>query len=214
LGHERAIVSHLPGTTRDTIEETANVRGIPVVFIDTAGLREAQDVIEAEGVRRSHESLARAELVLHVLDRSEEWSVLDESFLRDGADRPRILVLNKCDLPARLVLREPGDVPVIPVSCRTGEGVEALKDAIRDRVWGGRVGGEMLEVMINSRHQEALNRAREAAARSLEALRAGETLDLVAVELHLAVNAVGEVVGKTTTEDLLDLIFSQFCIGK
>jgi tRNA modification GTPase len=96
----------------------------------------------------------------------------------------------------------------------TGQGIEPLKDAIRNLVWSGEIRAEMLEVMINSRHQDALNRARAATARTVKALRRDETLDLVALDLRIAVNAIGEIVGKTTTEDLLDMIFSQFCIGK
>lgn len=213
LGRERAIVSPIPGTTRDTIEETANIRGIPVVFVDTAGLREAHDVIEAEGIRRSHESLARAELILHVLDNSELLSAEDERYLRECSERKRIVVVNKMDLPARMALPE-GSFPSVRVSCTTSEGIETLKDAIKNAVWSGQVGGEMLEVMINSRHQEALQRARQHTVNCIEAFRAGETIELPAMDLRIAVNAIGEIVGKTTTEDILDSIFSQFCIGK
>ena len=238
LGHDRAIVSPTPGTTRDTIEETANIRGLPVVLIDTAGLREARDDIEREGIRRSRASLANAELILHVLDASEPLTDADRGFLAESAARKRILVRNKSDLPLKLTLpltptlspsdgervaegRERGD-PVAPdsparvvdVSCLTGQGIEPLKDAIKELVWSGEIKAEMLQVMINSRHQDALNRARAAAVRTLEAFRADATLDLIAVDLQIAVNAVGEIVGKTATEDLLDVIFSQFCIGK
>ena len=265
LGHERAIVSHIPGTTRDTIEETANIRGLPVVFIDTAGLREAGDEIEAEGIRRSHESLAKAELILHVLDASEPLTEGDRRYLAEFEDKKRILVLNKTDLPRRFVLpdlenegqsaRERGaavpaaetlvdsmgqkmampidggtsqrrgtgalhydvqrpGLPVVEVSCLTGAGLESLKDGIKQCVWSGEIKAEMLQVMINSRHQQALKRAREAAVRAADALGADFTLELVAMDLRIAVNAVGEIVGKTSTEDLLDSIFSQFCIGK
>jgi tRNA modification GTPase len=214
LGHDRAIVSHTPGTTRDTIEETANIRGLPVVFIDTAGLRDAQDDIEVEGVRRSREALDRAEIVLHVLDRSEALTGVDEAYLTEFASKPRVLILNKSDLPGRLTPSTEQGAPLLEISCTTGDGIEALKDAIKQLVWDGQVNAEMLEVMINSRHQDALNRARESTLRTLAALRSDKPLDLVAVDLHAAVNAVGEVVGKTTTEDLLDAIFSQFCIGK
>ena len=100
------------------------------------------------------------------------------------------------------------------VCALTGNGIESLKDAIKDLVWAGEIKAEMLQVMINSRHQDALRRAREATVRTLEALRSELTLELVALDLRIAVNAVGEVVGKTATEDLLDMIFSQFCIGK
>ena len=290
LGHDRAIVSPIAGTTRDTIEETASIRGLPVVFVDTAGLREAGDAIEQEGIRRTRAMVAKAELVLHVLDASEPMSAEDEQFLAEFAGKKRIVVLNKTDLmrqvegerhgdshafsltPA-LSLRERENVsqsseqpstsvfspartaslplpagegrgegerrarPNLPaesagsglgakdgdsqsparaiaVSCLTGTGLEALKDAIKETVWAGEIHAEMLQVAINSRHQDALQRARAATLRTAEALRAEATLELVAMDLRIAVNAVGEVVGKTTTEDLLDSIFSQFCIGK
>ena len=252
LGHDRAIVSAIPGTTRDTIEETANIRGIPVVFVDTAGLRDTTDEIESEGVRRSRSALARAELILHVLDASEPFTAADEKYCAEFAGKKRILIRNKIDLPAKLMLppevtestphpalspprgeggRSPGEgsavghsavpaprpVPglkIVGVSCLTAQGIEGLKDAIKNLVWSGEIKAEMLQAMINSRHQDALRRAREATVRTIEALRNDLSLELVALDLHIAVNAVGEIVGKTTTEDLLDSIFSQFCIGK
>ncbi len=213
LGHERAIVSSVPGTTRDTIEETANVRGLPVVFVDTAGLRESGDEVELEGIRRSREALARAEFILHVLDGAQPFTSEDQAFLAEFAGKKRLLVRNKCDLPPQLDL--PSDCrPVLEVCCLTGRGIEGLKDAIKNLLWSGQIPAEALEVTINSRHQDALNRARAAAVQGAEALRGGLGLELVAVDLRIAANAVGEVVGMTATEDLLDAIFSQFCIGK
>ena len=229
LGHDRAIVSPIAGTTRDTIEETANIRGLPVVFIDTAGLREGRDEIEVEGIRRSRESLAKAELILHVIDASEPLTSADENYLTEFAAKKRILVRNKSDLPQKLHLPNGGASalasrnerlvsslapPIVDVSCLNGQGMEALKDAIKNLVWAGKIEAGMLQVMINSRHQETLGRAREATLRTIEALRADVSLELVALDLRIAVNAVGEIVGKTTTEDLLDSIFSQFCLGK
>ncbi|HEU6449734.1 MAG TPA: tRNA uridine-5-carboxymethylaminomethyl(34) synthesis GTPase MnmE [Verrucomicrobiae bacterium] len=219
LGRDRAIVSPIPGTTRDTIEETANIRGLPVVFIDTAGLREAKDEIEQEGIRRSRESLAQAELILHVLDASEPLTEADENYFNEFAGKKRILVLNKSDLPKKLNLRSDSrftihDSHIVEVCSLTGNGIEKLKDAIKNLVWSGEIKSEMLQVMINSRHQDALNRSREATLRTIEALRGEATLELVALDLRIAVAAVGEIVGKTTTEDLLDSIFSTFCIGK
>jgi tRNA modification GTPase len=225
LGHNRAIVSAIPGTTRDTIEETANIRGLPVVFIDTAGLREARDEIELEGIRRSRQTLEKAEFILHVLDGSEPLTEADRLYLAEFAGKQRILVVNKIDLAAgELSISEPSTVlgageagrtdSVVKVSCLTGQGIEALKDAIKELAWSGEIKSEMLQVMINSRHQDALNRARAATLLTIDAFRSDETLELVAMDLRIAVNAVGEIVGKTTTEDLLDMIFSQFCIGK
>lgn len=210
LGRDRAIVSPQAGTTRDTIEETANVRGIPVVFVDTAGLRESSDLVEREGIRRSRESLDQAELVLHVIDPSTPADLATLRLDEELSGRVCLRVLNKCDLPKRIE-SQPDD---LNVSCVTGEGIEALKEAIVRRVRSGDVGGEMSEAMINARHQEALNRAHEALVQTRVALSDGLTLELAAMELRIAVNAVGEVVGKTATEDLLDVIFSQFCIGK
>ena len=106
------------------------------------------------------------------------------------------------------------NIPIVDVCCVSGQGIEALKDAIKELVWAGEIKAEMLQVMINSRHQDALNRARTATCRTIDAFRQDATLELVALDLRIAVNAVGEVVGKTTTDDLLDSIFSQFCIGK
>jgi tRNA modification GTPase len=214
LGHDRAIVSAIPGTTRDTIAETANIRGLPVVFIDTAGLREARDEIELEGVRRSRQTLQEAEFILHVFDAAEPLTEADQQYLAEFADKQRILVRNKIDLTARLHFPPGLKGPVVDVSCLTGQGIEPLKNAIKELAWSGEIRAEMLQVMINSRHQDALNRARAATLRTLAALAENQHLELVALDLRIAVNAVGEIVGQTTTEDLLDLIFSQFCIGK
>jgi tRNA modification GTPase len=174
-----------------------------------------------------------------VLDASEPVSPADEAYFKEFAGKKRIVVRNKIDVLAARATRgdsggavlagraEVGDfgpilgrdfgsemVPVVGVSCVTGEGVEALKEAIKGLVWSGDIRAEMLEVMINSRHQEALGRARSATLRTVGVLRSEETLELAAGELRIAVNAVGEIVGKTSTEDLLDSIFSQFCLGK
>jgi tRNA modification GTPase len=225
LGHDRAIVSDIPGTTRDTIEETASIRGLPVVFVDTAGLREGRDELEQEGIRRSRKSLDQAELVLHVLDISEPLSGDDEQLLAESLGRKRILVLNKIDLGRNAQFPETAAVQkrfapaanlsgIVEISARTGKGMEELKDAIKTMVWAGEIKAEMLQVMINSRHQDALRRGRDATQRAIEALDAGETLELAAMDLRIAVNAIGEIVGKTATEDILDMIFSQFCIGK
>jgi tRNA modification GTPase len=232
LGHDRAIVSAIPGTTRDTIEETANIRGLPVIFVDTAGLRDSQDEIEVEGIRRSRATLAKAELILHVLDNSEPLTSADENYLAEFAGKKRILIRNKMDLPAKLdlmALTRPSatlshpmgegrgegnaDFQIVDVCCLSGKGIEQLKDAIKGLVWAGEIRAEMLQVMINSRHQDALKRARAGTDRTIRALRENLTLELAAMDLRIAVNAVGEIVGKTTTEDLLDSIFSQFCIG-
>ena len=214
LGRDRAIVAPTPGTTRDTIEETASIRGLPVVLVDTAGLREAGDAIEQEGIRRSQAILAEAELILHVLDRSEPLTAEDGEWLERLAGRPRIVVVNKTDLPVKAQVSAGDQARAVETSCVSGAGIEALKDAIKESVWAGTIRAEMLEVTINARHQDALRRARKATELTVGALEQSASLELVAVDLRAAVGAVGEIVGETTTEDLLDSIFSQFCIGK
>ena len=214
LGHDRAIVSPIEGTTRDTIEETANIRGIPVVFIDTAGLRHAADVLEEEGIRRTRAAAAKAELILHVLDASQPLTDLDRGFLGEFSALPRVIVLNKADLPGRICLPADLSSAVAAVSCATGAGLETLKDAIHHLVWSGRAGAGMHDVMINARHEDALRRGREATDRGSQALREGLALELAAIDLRIALQAVGEVVGETTNDDLLDVVFSEFCLGK
>src|SRR6266516_3640428 len=205
LGHDRAIVSPIAGTTRDTIEETANIRGLPVVFVDTAGLRQGGDEIEIEGIRRSRQALEQAEIILHVLDINEPF--FEARQLDSFCHKKRILVLNKIDLrpstdpfaypnttpPASTdPSNDPLYAPTVSVSCLTGQGIELLKDAIKDLVWKGEVKAEMLEVMINASHQDALNRARVATLRTVDALRSGQSLELVALDLRIAVSAIGE----------------------
>ena len=144
-----------------------------------------------------------------MLDASQPLTDEDQEHLDASADKKRVLIANKSDLPTATDL--PG---AINTCCLDGMGIEDLKDAIRTAVWSGDIRADMLPVMINARHQDALRRAWEAVEKSLSILRADETLELAAMDLRIAANATGEVVGKTSTEDLLDTIFSQFCIGK
>src|SRR5262249_22449478 len=163
----------------------------PVVFIDTAGLREARDEIEVEGIRRSQESLQKAEILLHVVDVSEPQMRSNETCEFPG--KKQILVLNKIDLIPDAEMapkfgdraKEQGVSSAVSVTCKTGQGIEALKDAIKNVVWSGQIKAEMLEVMINSRHQDALERSRAATVRSIEALRNRQTLELAAMDLRI-----------------------------
>lgn len=214
LGQDRAIVSAMAGTTRDTIEETASIRGIPVVFIDTAGLRETEDEIEKEGVTRSHSSMAQAELILHVLDHAEAFSLKDKEYLDQFPAKKKILVINKTDLPQQLHLPDNVTCPVVRVSCLQNQGIEDVRNAISQIVLGGEIQADQLQSMINARHKNALERARTALKSATQALAEGLSLELPAMDLHIAANALGEIIGKSTSEDLLDSIFSQFCLGK
>ena len=212
LNQDRAIVSAIPGTTRDTLEEVVELRGIPVVLVDTAGLREAGDVLEAEGIRRSRVALESADLSLLVLDGSGSLSGEDLSLLAETSHVPRVVVANKSDLPRRAEF--PGDVDPIWLSCRTGAGFEALEAAIESAASIRTGDAEHAGVAVNLRHADALRRTLSGLRTATEALRSGIPADLVAVDLRVAAAALGEICGKTATEDLLDLIFSQFCLGK
>ncbi len=205
LGFERAIVSPTPGTTRDTVEDVASLRGIPFRLIDTAGLRETPDAIEREGVRRAREAVERADVIVHLVDATAAGDA------GEPVAKNEIVVFNKIDLlpdDERGVV--PQDAPAI--SCATGEGIEALIDVIVSRVRREPEGGTTNLAAINARHQACLIRADAALGEALE--RFQEAPEFVAVHLRAAMDAVGEVTGVVDTEDILGRIFGTFCIGK
>jgi tRNA modification GTPase len=207
LGSERAIVSAIPGTTRDTIEECASLGGYPFRVIDTAGLRETSDPVEREGVERARRAAEAADLRIHLVDAAEPVS--PAPLFAD-----ELLVLNKIDLVAdRHRLSSVSATACI--SCQTGEGIDSLITSILAKVTG-RSEGESLPdgAAINTRHQECLKRAAAALQAAIALLGAGEPPELVAVELRSALGAVGEIVGDAGTEEILGKIFSSFCIGK
>jgi len=205
LGYERAIVSEIPGTTRDTIEEVINLRGIPLRLIDTAGLRESHDAIEKEGMARTLKNIERADLVLRVADASVE-------FRRETAETQKeIRVLNKSDLGEHASWR---GVDAVRVSCKTNAGFDALADAIFSRVMRGDISFADHAIAINARHQACLKNAAEFANAARLAMEKKLSAEFIAIDLRAALDAVGEVVGKADTEELLGRIFSTFCIGK
>jgi tRNA modification GTPase len=213
---DRAIVTNVPGTTRDVVEEFVNIRGIPVRLMDTAGIREALDVVEQEGVRRSHGALERADAVLVVLDASAPLESEDSRLWELVQGKPAIVVLNKCDLPTRLKERDMAKfgARLVRTSAITGAGVEELQDAIRDVV--RQKGCDPMEgvIITHVRHQTALLTAKDALDHVLDSITRQMPAEFIALDLRLAVNAIGDIIGETTVDDVLDRIFSQFCIGK
>ena len=207
VGHERAIVSEVPGTTRDTVEEFVNVRGLPLRLIDPAGLRATADPVENAGIARTRDTLARADLALHVADGSQP--PVEVPFPPAAT---QILVLNKIDLGVDPAWSQ--HPATVHVSCRTGEGLDALAATVYERVTGGQVAWNPSAAAINVRHQRCLVRARESLAAARAALAAGTSPEFVALDLRAALDAVGEVVGGVDTEEILGKIFSSFCIGK
>jgi len=212
LSRERAIVTEMPGTTRDTLEEHLDLGGIPVRLVDTAGLREAGDVVESEGVRRARAARQEADLVMLVLDGSRPIEPAERETLEsagEDARMPTIVVVNKIDLPA--VASLPGPAAVW-VSARTGRGLETLRKEIRERVAG--TGPIEDPILTDARHAHAVERAREALDRASKAAVEGLSEEWVLEDLRDAMHNLGSITGEFTTEDLYDRIFSTFCIGK
>src|SRR5579883_937753 len=247
LRTERAIVTPIAGTTRDTVEEFANVRGVPVHLIDTAGINESSDPVEQLCVQRSRAAAASADLALLVLDSSERLTAQDravsealrgfgfgrqnpaasESDRSNGwagssgahTGRPVILVLNKSDLPEQLTAAAVDDfwpgAPVVRTSMRTLDGLEALEEQIRALALAGQATPAADAALVtNTRHRDALRRTAAHLHDAGKTLDQGLPLDFVAIDLHGAAHALGEITGETATEDLLERIFHDFCLGK
>jgi tRNA modification GTPase len=206
LGCERAIVSDVPGTTRDTIEEVINLRGIPLRLVDTAGLRESTDAIEREGVARSRRMVETADLVLEVVDASLPAGARVK--LPEESSAKHLLILNKADLGVH-----PSWSGGVQLSCLTGEGMEALTTEVVNLL-GGAEGFTGMEATVNARHKACLTRAGAALSNAAAQLNAGAAPEFMALDLREAMDALGEIAGRTDTEDLLGVIFSRFCIGK
>ncbi len=209
LGFERAIVSETAGTTRDTIEETINLDGLPLRLIDTAGMREAGDAIEAEGIQRTVHQIEQADLLLEVADGSKAMSD-DPSSQRESSKH--VLILNKCDLGEHESWK---DVEAVRVSCLQKDGFEQLSKTIHETLQFNTVDWGEHQVAINARHQQSLIRAQEALTAALNLMDPQSTdAELASVDLREALDALGEIPGKVDTEDLLGEIFINFCIGK
>lgn len=210
LGRDRAIVTDVPGTTRDTLEEPAHIRGIPVKIVDTAGIRESSDIVEQHGVERSRDSIRQAQLVLWVVDTTAEFAEQQAAmtFEQDGG---LIIVANKIDV-APVTFADHVEAPIVEVSAVTGTGLDALYDAVERAVWQ-RPHTEEPEIAINSRHVTLLQSAND---HLLDAVRMCETDDfeLIATDIRAALDGLGRITGRTMQPDILDNIFSKFCIGK
>lgn len=218
LGYERAIVSDVAGTTRDTIEEVINMRGVPVRLVDTAGLRDSADEIELKGIERTRQQIERADLVLRVYDASRPLpaeSCEENSWEGEPPAEPKsaaqITVLNKCDLGIDASWAQ---TDAVRISCLNGDGLQQLASCVFEKVMGGAVASVDPSIAINARHQALLQKAAVYCEAAQEALENQLSAEFIAVELRGAMDAVGEIVGKADTEELLGKIFSTFCIGK
>jgi tRNA modification GTPase len=207
LGYERAIVSAQPGTTRDTIEEVINLRGIPIRLLDTAGLRESTDEIERAGMARTEKSLAGADLLLQVLDRSVAKPA---QFSENSTEQTRIVLLNKSDLPEHPDWR---NIDALRICCVSEDGLRGLEDAIVPKISEKHLRPES-GVAINARHRDCLRRALTACDLAAGTMESAFAPEYVAVDLRAALSALDEITGAANTEEIRDALFAQFCIGK
>jgi len=216
LDQDRAIVTEIPGTTRDVIEEAIILGGVVVRLSDTAGLRPARDRLEALGIERTRDALAQADLALYLVDGSLPLAAADREALTELAGRPGVAVINKTDLPPAFPAADLQDIthfPVVRISALTGAGLEDLKNAVVELALGGGL-SPAGEIVTQARHHRHLRNCLDSLQRARELLDAAPAWELLALELKEAIGELGEITGEEAGEDVLDRIFSQFCLGK
>jgi tRNA modification GTPase len=212
---DRAIVTNLPGTTRDVVESSLVVRGIPVQVLDTAGIRETEDLVEKMGVARSHGAAQQADLVLLTIDAASGWTPEDQQLYETLADRLVILVINKTDLASAEQVHYPAEIQtVVNTVAAQQQGIEGLEAAITQTIERGKLQAANLEFAINQRQAEALTRANAALHHVMDSIEGQFPLDFWSIDVRGAIQALGEITGEDVTESVLDRIFSRFCIGK
>lgn len=216
LREERAIVTHIAGTTRDVIEEVVNLKGIPLVLIDTAGIRKTDDLVENIGVEKSKKMMEKADLVLFVLDNSRE---LEEEDLKiyEKIDADKVIgIINKTDVDSKLDVSSLTKIKKwMKISAKENRGIDEMEDEIYRYVIAGQVEDSSQKIVItNVRHRSALEKTKQAVENIFETLDMGLPMDLIAVDLKEALDSLSEVTGEISNEDLLDHIFSNFCVGK
>lgn len=209
-GEERAIVTEIAGTTRDVIEESVNLDGVVLRLMDTAGIRQTDDRVEKIGVMRSMDSIKKADLILAVFDASEPLSEEDRKILADTENSKRIIIINKTDLG------ENDDFPAdgIRISAKNGNGIDELSQRIRDMYNLGEIGANDAPIVTNMRHTAALCRAEQSLKNIVSGASAGTPSDILSIDLNDAINALGEITGAVASEDIVNEIFHNFCVGK
>ncbi|WP_017294208.1 tRNA uridine-5-carboxymethylaminomethyl(34) synthesis GTPase MnmE [Geminocystis herdmanii] len=212
---DRAIVTDLPGTTRDVVESQLVVQGIPIQVLDTAGIRETEDTVEKIGVARSLQAVSQADLILFTIDASVGWTLEDEEIYRQIKDLNLILVINKTDIAPSEGVKYPDEInQIVPTAGALNQGIYALETAIIDTIKKGETTAGDLDIAINQRQAAALTRAKIALIQVQETMENQLPLDFWTIDLRIAIQALGEITGEEVTESVLDRIFSRFCIGK
>ncbi|MCG2527775.1 tRNA uridine-5-carboxymethylaminomethyl(34) synthesis GTPase MnmE [Staphylococcus epidermidis] len=214
----KAIVTEVAGTTRDVLEEYVNVRGVPLRLVDTAGIRDTEDIVEKIGVERSRKALSEADLILFVLNNNEPLTEDDQTLFEVIKNEDVIVIINKTDLEQRLdvsELREMiGDMPLIQTSMLKQEGIDELEIQIKDLFFGGEVQNQDMTYVSNSRHILLLKQARQSIQDAIDAAESGIPMDMVQIDLTRTWEILGEIIGESASDELIDQLFSQFCLGK
>ncbi|MEK4830101.1 tRNA uridine-5-carboxymethylaminomethyl(34) synthesis GTPase MnmE [Staphylococcus sp. FSL W8-0097] len=214
----KAIVTEVAGTTRDVLEEYVNVRGVPLRLVDTAGIRDTEDIVEKIGVERSRKALSEADLILFVLNNNEPLTEDDQTLFEVIKNEDVIVIINKTDLEQRLdvsELREKiGDMPLIQTSMLKQEGIDELEIQIKDLFFGGEVQNQDMTYVSNSRHISLLKQARQSIQDAIDAAESGIPMDMVQIDLTRTWEILGEIIGESASDELIDQLFSQFCLGK
>lgn len=218
LKESRAIVTDIPGTTRDTIEEALTLRGIPINLIDTAGIRDTGDVIEQIGIEKAKDAFNKADLIIFIIDASQELSREDMDIFEHINTRKSIILLNKQDKGNRVTARDIADISpnsdIIYTSLITGQGVSELEDKIEALVYGGNVSQKDSIMVSNVRHADLLCKSHGALMDALDMTRRREPLDIIEIDVRNAFDDMGEIIGETVNDEILDEVFSRFCLGK
>ncbi|WP_271000716.1 tRNA uridine-5-carboxymethylaminomethyl(34) synthesis GTPase MnmE [Listeria seeligeri] len=218
IQEEKAIVTDIAGTTRDIIEEYVNVRGVPLRLIDTAGIRETEDIVEKIGVERSRKALADADFILLVLNQNEELTVEDEALFEAAVGHNYVVVLNKTDLETKLDINRirelAGNNPIVSTSLVKDEGLEALEDAIKTLFFAGDIDAGDATYVSNVRHIALLHQALESLNAVTTGIQLGMPVDIVQIDMTRAWDLLGEITGDSVQDELLDQLFNQFCLGK
>lgn len=214
----KAIVTEVAGTTRDVLEEYVNVRGVPLRLVDTAGIRDTEDIVEKIGVERSRKALSEADLILFVLNNNEPLTEDDQTLYEVVKNEDVIVIINKTDLEPRLDINEVkemiGDMPLIQTSMLKQEGIDELEIQIRDLFFGGEVQNQDMTYVSNSRHISLLKQARHSIQDAIDAAESGVPMDMVQIDLTRTWEILGEIIGESASDELIDQLFSQFCLGK
>ncbi len=212
LKEERAIVTEIAGTTRDTIEESVTIKGITLRLIDTAGIRETEDVVENIGVEKSKNVLKNAELVLFLVDGTKGFSSEDEEILREISDKNYIILVNKIDLKNENINID--DKNIIRISAKTGEGIQELENKIEEMFNLKGLETENEFIITNIRHRDLINKTKEGLKQAKITVETGLPIDMISINIKTAIESLGEILGESVSEDVLNKIFEKFCVGK